>query len=331
MEGTTYEYDSMGRAVHTALPNDTETVKEYNDDNRLANITTHSDKDGTLSSFTYTYDAIGNKLSMIENDGGITSYQYDTLNRLVYVDYPRDVETNTQNKNNGSSKGKGKKKGHFKNTCDETTDCLPSAVSCIYDPVGNRMSKTDDWQTVEYQYNAANQMLQAGTAQFTYDENGNRVQKSDSGEVANYLYNHDNLMTQVDSPNGESTAYAYDALGRRIYKVDQDGNATDYLYDGLEVLQEISGNHGQKIATYYRANGRILTRQEYNVSQGNNNAYQNRPNGKQLYYSYDGLGSVATLSNHKGKLKTSYQYDVFGQLTGGDIYRKSLYFYRKKI
>lgn len=319
---TTFEYDSMGRVVHTSLPNSTATVREYNDDNRLSTIATYGDSEGTLSSFTYTYDAVGNKLSMTEKDGDVTTYQYDVLNRLVYVDYPHrewEPELTEEEKNNGTLNGKGNKKGHFKNICDETTDCLPSAVSYVYDPVGNRLSQTDDWQTVEYQYNEANQMLQAGTAQFSYDENGNRVERSDSGEVAYYSYNFDNLMSQVDSPNGEATAYGYDALNRRIYKVDQDGNNTDYLYDGLEVLQEITGQVDQKIATYYRVNGQILTRQQFNISQGDNDAYQNRPTGRQLYYSYDGLGSTASLSDHNGRLITSYQYDVFGQLTGGDI------------
>ena len=313
---------SSDLVIRTTHPNNTETIQEYDDDNRLSSIATYGDREGTLSSFTYTYDAVGNKLAMTEENGDITSYQYDDLYRLTSVDYPLrewEPELTEEEKNNGTLNGKGNKKGHFKNICDETTDCLPSAVSYVYDSVGNRVSHTNDWQTVEYQYNSANQMLQAGTVEFRYDENGNRIQKSDSGEVANYFYNYDNMMDQVDSPNGESTGYGYDAMNRRVYKVDQDGNTTNYLYDGIEVLQEISGKLTQKIATYYRANGRILTRQEFNVSQGDNDSYQNRPTGRQLYYSYDGLGSVASLSNHDGNLQTRYHYDVFGEMTGGDI------------
>ncbi|WP_304511260.1 RHS repeat-associated core domain-containing protein [Desulfopila sp. IMCC35008] len=78
-------------------------------------------------------------------------------------------------------------------------------------------------------------------------------------------------------------------------------------------------NKNNKITAYYRANGRIVTQQQYNVSQGNNNRYQNRPDGRQLYYAYDGLGSVAALSNHQGKLKTRYQYDAFGEVLAGDL------------
>jgi RHS repeat-associated protein len=74
-----------------------------------------------------------------------------------------------------------------------------------------------------------------------------------------------------------------------------------------------------QVTAYYRANGRIVTQQKYNVSQGNNSSYRNRPEGRQLFYAYDGLGSVAALSNHQGKLKTRYQYDAFGEVLAGNL------------
>jgi hypothetical protein len=42
---------------------------------------TTSDKDGALASFEYTYDNVGNKLSMTE-ETGVTRYQYDAAYRL---------------------------------------------------------------------------------------------------------------------------------------------------------------------------------------------------------------------------------------------------------
>ena len=85
------------------------------------------------------------------------------------------------------------------------------------------------------------------------------------------------------------------------------------------MLQEVSGQNAQKITAYYRANGRIVSQQKYNVSQGNNDAYQNRPEGRQLFYAYDGLGSVVALSNHQGQQQTRYHYDAFGKVIDGDL------------
>ena len=42
---------------------------------------------GTIAVFTYTLDAVGNRLSMYDLDG-LTSYGYDDLYRLTQVSYP---------------------------------------------------------------------------------------------------------------------------------------------------------------------------------------------------------------------------------------------------
>ncbi len=82
---------------------------------------------------------------MTEEDGGITAYQYDAAYQLVRVDYPqRPGQQGAGVKNNGTDKGKGKKNGHHKN--DE--NLLPTSVSYGYDAAGNRVSKSDDFQTL---------------------------------------------------------------------------------------------------------------------------------------------------------------------------------------
>jgi RHS repeat-associated protein len=263
-----------------------------------------------------TYDAVGNKLTMTEEDGGITAYQYDAAYRLVGVDYPqRPGQQVAGVKNNGTDKGKGKKNGHHKN--DE--NLLPASVSYGYDPAGNRVSKSDDYQTVNYRYNAANQLLQAGDTVYNYDANGNRISKQDASGISDYRYNRDNFLIQFISPDGEATDYGYDAMNRRVYKATEGEVTTSYLYDGLEVLQEVSGHNSQKITAYYRAKGRIITQQKYNGAQGHHPRYQHRPEGQQLYYAYDGLGSVTALSNHRGKQQTRYHYDAFGEVIDGDL------------
>ena len=80
----------------------------------------------------------------------------------------------------------------------------------------------------------------------------------------------------------------------------------------------VSPHYPQQIVSYYRANGRILTRQEYNVSQSPT-GYQHRPEGRELFYAYDGLGSVVALSNHQGLQNTRYHYDAFGKVIDGDL------------
>jgi RHS repeat-associated protein len=243
----------------------------------------------------------------------VTRYQYDAAYRLVHVQYP-EIAGASGVKNNGSTKGKGKKKGH-------QVEAAPTSVSYVYDAAGNRLSKSDEISTIDYSYNEANQLLQAGDITYSYDVNGNRVTKQGEEGTSQYFYNSDNFLVQFNDPENNVTVYGYDAMNRRVYKSKgtKKKDVTAYLYDGLEVLQEVTGNNANKITAYYRANGRIVTQQKYNVSQGHNNRYQNRPEGRQLFYAYDGLGSVAALSNHQGKLKTRYQYDAFGEVLAGDL------------
>jgi len=171
-------------------------------------------------------------------------------------------------------------------------------------------------------------MLSAGETQYGYDANGNRITKSGAEGLTQYQYNYDNLLSELIDEKGRSTIYTYDAFMRRTAKEaikrkdDDDGDDDDdrskgketrFLYDGLHVLQEISGPQQQHIAAYTRANGRIISRQAHNADGDKD------PDGRRLYYAYDGLGSVAGLTNHRGKVKTRYRYDAFGEVVEGSL------------
>ncbi|SDP45981.1 RHS repeat domain-containing protein [Desulforhopalus singaporensis] len=128
-----------------------------------------------------------------------------------------------------------------------------------------------------------------------------------------YQYNADNLLVTVEDSEGYVTGYGYDTIGRMVYKQEEqlphqgkghgqgDGKhqgkhknmakkvkSTDYIYDGLEVLQEITGSGSQKVSTYHRAVGRIVSRQDYTTGDSGQH-HINRPRGQRLYYAYDGL------------------------------------------
>ena len=187
-----------------------------------------------------------------------------------------------------------------------------------YDPVGNRLSKTEDGSTTSYQYNAANQMLRAGDITYAYDANGNWIAETGLDGEAQYEYNANNFLVGYTSADGRSKRHGYDGLNRWVYKAEGKSVLESYLYDGLDVLLELAGPKGQHATTYYRANGRIVAQQQFSAA-GNNGGYRHRPEGRRLYYTYDALGSVASLSNHKGKSKTRYVYDVFGEVLSGDL------------
>ena len=136
---------------------------------------------------SYVVDKVGNRILMTDTHG-VTSYVYDALNRLENVQYP-DGET----------------------------------VTYQYDPVGNRIAMTSTVTgAVNYTYNSANQLKNAGALTATWDANGNMlglgdvsydwdsldrlIQVTDGSSVITYTYNGDDVRI-VKSANGITTTY----------------------------------------------------------------------------------------------------------------------------
>jgi len=331
---TTYAYDEMSRVIQASFPNGTETAWNFNSDNRLASVISASDAKGITSAFAYTYDNVGNRLSMTEEDGYITTYQYDHIYQLTAVDYPdrpRGGGDDDDDDDGDDDDDDDDDDDGDDDDDDDNKPALPGVVTYAYDPAGNRLQQTRDAEVTDYQYNEANQMLSAGEMQYGYDANGNRVSKSEGRHLTRYQYNYDNLLSElIDEKGRATTTYAYDAFMRRtaretIKRGDDDDDDDDddrsrkktrFLYDGLRVLQEMSGGSQKHIAAYYRANGQMVARQEYKAK---GSRYKKRSKKKRLYYEHDGLGSVAGLTNHRGKLKTRYRYDAFGEVVDGSL------------
>jgi RHS repeat-associated protein len=62
---TTYQFDKAGRLITTTLPNGMQSVNRYDIAGRLVNLT-HSGRYWTLAAYTYTLDAVGNRLAAME-------------------------------------------------------------------------------------------------------------------------------------------------------------------------------------------------------------------------------------------------------------------------
>jgi len=172
---TTYEYDKLYRLTKVVYPDGRTVTYTYDPvGNRLSMngtkaIYTYSSCCGELlslvnkksngeiiSSYEYTYDNVSNRVSMKEANGDITTYEYDKLYRLTKVVYP-DGRT----------------------------------VTYTYDPVGNRLSMNGNGNIINYTYDAANRLLQAGNVTFAYDNNGNTISKTDASGITNYhMYIH---------------------------------------------------------------------------------------------------------------------------------------------
>ncbi len=219
-----YTYDAAGRltvAGPAAGNPGVSTALEYDADSRLTRLANRSPNSATtFNDFRYTYDRVGNVLT-VDDGSGTTTYTYDALYQLTGVSGPGLSETYT------------------------------------YDEVGNRLSKnpstpqsTLSGQAVTYNYNAANQLTSSsdGTT-YTYDNNGNLRTKSVGGQTTTYSWDIKDRLVRIDFPDGTFAAYTYDAMGRRVSKRDRAGTLTYYVYNGLNLAQELDAA-GTAVASY---------------------------------------------------------------------------------
>jgi YD repeat-containing protein len=161
-----------------------------------------------LAIYTATYDAVDNRLTVLEIDGSQYTYSYDPTNQLV-----NEFRTGTFAYN----------------------------ATYTYDHVGNRLVKNDSSALTTYSYNAANALLLAvnPTGQPTtssYDANGNLLLDNAGGLLTTYTWDPQNRLTAVSFNDGTSETNAYDATGHRQSNNIPGTGITYFVWDGQNVL-----------------------------------------------------------------------------------------------
>jgi RHS repeat-associated protein len=237
---TSYTYDDAGNVLSASYPNGVTATYTYDDASRLTSVV-NSQGENTLSSYTYTLGAVGNRTQMVDLSG-THSYQYDDLYRLTQATYP-----------------------------DQST------ISYTYDAVGNRLTEND----TSYTYDDADQMTEAGGTSYTYDANGNQTgrgndsfsydyesrltQATVGGTTSSFTYNGAgqrvsktvgaNTTDYVWSNSGSLPLVLYDGnyyvygLGL-IARTDSQDSQLYYLADGLGSTTGLTDGEGSVVGTY---------------------------------------------------------------------------------
>ena len=189
-----FEYTPMGQVARMTLGSGVVIQNNY-DENQLYRLTSKVATDG-LQDYSYAYDPVGNLLSMVDANTGLTaktvSYQYDDLYRLTQADYA--------------------------NTANDTD----VTQTYDYDPLGNMTYKSDVGQFV-YNGQHPHAVTQAGSHVYDYDANGNMTLK----DADSMTYDdHDRL---IESAGKASFTYGegYD----RLTKTDLVTGGTTYYPD----------------------------------------------------------------------------------------------------
>jgi RHS repeat-associated protein len=291
-----------------------------------------SDGSGTV---TYHYNAVNLLTSLVEPYGNTTTFGYDTRNNRTTTTYPNGVVQTAAYDNSSRITFIEGKKGttvltrfaysylrpgsstdralrysvtdHTGATTSYTYDALDRLTRALtktgagattadlsygYDAASNRTSETVNATTTSATFNAANQLTGRGGATYSYDEAGNQTGNSAGQQLS---YNAANQTTSMKQPGGTALTATY-AGATQVDRAT--GGADTYTNSTLGVIAQ---NGNGLINEYTRDNTGGLV------------ALRN--SGNRYYYLFDGLGSVAAVTDPSGTAVNRYTYDPYGKTT----------------
>jgi len=113
-----------------------------------------------------------------------------------------------------------------------------------------------------------------------------------------YEYDYENRIVKITKDGNDIAEFAYDALGRRIRKIDSVAGDTTYYYNNYkwQVLYE-TGDTGIKIFVYGNYIDEVLFRTPF------------------FYYVHDHLYSPVATVLSNGTIYERYEYDAYGEPT----------------
>ena len=273
---------SISRLSDKIFSNGLSTKYSYNDMGMLSELT-HSDKDGILDKYFYTYDSRINKTCIekyrrgLEEESGNYQYTYDELSRLT---------------------GVSKDDKHIR--------------TYGYDEYGNRSYMIDKGIRTDYTYNPLNQLLRLDNTKyrqvFNYDARGNLTQVKENGRLKNsYEFSPLNRLTRAVSYAGQIADFEYSGLGHRVGKqISDDLNPTKNIRYTLDLTKQYH-NLLQMVEDGQTKNYTW----DFNVVSENNG-------GDNRFYMHDELGSPLRFADVEGALVDSYAYDEFGNDLSGN-------------
>jgi RHS repeat-associated protein len=315
LQGRIVKQTEKGNAIAVGL------VTQYSYD-VLGNLLTVTDSRNRTT--TMTYDVVNRLTTKTLPNGVKTTYSYDDLDRITKITYTKADGTvlvsETYTRNIGGEPSKvTREDGSYtlyeydaavrlsKESVYNPSGALIESVTYSYDLDGKRTRKVDAAGTHNYNYNANGQLTNVGSDQYGFDVDGRLHQFDREGKTV--ILDHDAFdhIIQV-SVNGTNTQYRYDAQGNRIGEVSSNGTKNYLVAPNL-------GNGLDSTDLVTDGNGNIVSDYVYG---GSGIIARLDANGDPIYYLTDSMGSVIGLVDSQGNRISRIIYDGFGEVKSGD-------------
>ena len=318
----TYNYGSfaMGRLVSSQTGSLTPVTYTYHEPSGLiASVTTASPTGVGTVATSYTYDALGNVLTVTEpgNNAGAThttTYNYTTdgaysqaasIGQLLRVINPLGEESHLRYDSQGRVV---KIWDHLGNTTDTTYNLAGQATEVLHPATGQtgagRAKTTFAYVYPGAQRKEVKEFNEAGaiwrTFTTTYDLAGRVLSVSGIPESKSYTYDADNRLKTVTDGAGRVTTYNYNAAGYPSSTVLPGGDTTTFnSYDLSGRLTQMTTPKGDVINNVYADPDGLLTAIQHPTQSSLNQGF-----------SFDALGRMQSMTDEQGS--ESYTYNDLG-------------------
>jgi RHS repeat-associated protein len=344
---TSYTYNLNGRVL-TEENKDSKITYEYDYLDRLTNVTVVY---GTFTkTLSYAYDADGNRIAMVDSDGGVTRYNYDKLGKLMNITDPHSGVTTFEYDNNGNiimTKYPNNVTIKYTYDCEwqKTREIISKNEHVMYDyfysydSVGNVISVTESGNITHYTYDKLDRLVKVAypsgeVTKYTYDKNGNRLKMINGSGTITYAYDEENRLLS----DSTGATYTHDKNGNLIGKTDKNGttsyfydhenrltkavlpNGTDVEYKYFPTGYRMSKTVGTNTTYYFYDKGQVLMELDDDglpIARYTHGSWVDEPliiskGGILGYYLSDALGSIRAIVDADGNSLAEYEYDVFG-------------------
>ena len=253
---------------------------------RVTNISWRTSNGATLGGFAYEYDAVGR----------ITSRSH----ALGDPSQPSPMSQSSQ-----------------KTYAYDDFDRLASDgdIAYTYDAAGNRMTRTEDGDTITYTLGVGDRLASYGRAAstmppqsgaYTHDAAGNvtRIER-DGRPTLDLTWNSQYQLVSVSTNGVFAESYAYDALSRRVSTTTLEGTTRHVYNNNWQCIADIDEN-GDVVASYTWGEGvdKLLA-----VTVG----------GATFYALTDIQGTVWGYTDSQNNVVASWQYDAWGNVLSEEI------------
>lgn len=299
---TTYHYSPNGNLIQVtdALGNDT--FYEYDSMGHLTKTTCTGRNGEAPQDTTYFWNLAGQVAGVIDPLGDQENYLYDKNGRMVSKKDKDGYETSFGYSATGQMEeilyADGRKVSMSYNALKQLTEMQDwlGTTHMELDALGRPLSVTDPYgKEVSYEWGSMGEKLA-----LTYPD----------GKKAAYEYNQAMQLTAMYTGSAtelsNSITYHYDEAGRLKEKMLPNGITTSYEYQSLGRLEAIH-HHGEQVNELYQfqydeLGNKVSTRKERNQVVEDSGKFD---------YGYDALNRLIQVKKD-GDLLRSYSYDAFG-------------------